>query len=75
MLDLAAASESLRQSRRSSLERLANSTSQRFALFGAAALAIFDAGQAATHQGTAGRPFPNKTPDGSLPRSAPELRP
>jgi hypothetical protein len=58
MPDLAATSESFRQSRRSSLERLANSASRQVSLFGAAALAIFNAGQPAAHQNIPGRASP-----------------
>ncbi len=56
MLDLAATSESLRQSRHNSLERLANSKSRQVALFGAAALAIFSAAQSASHHSVPVRP-------------------
>jgi hypothetical protein len=56
MLDLAATSESLRQSHRSSLERLANSKSRQVALFGAAALAIFSAAHPAPHHNAPARP-------------------
>jgi hypothetical protein len=55
MLDLAATSESLRQSHRSSLERLVNSKSRQVALFGAAALAIFSAAHAASNHSAPAR--------------------
>lgn len=59
MLDLAAAGapiqEILRRSRQKSLERLTNSGSRQVALFGAAALAIFNAGQSVMPQNVPAR--------------------
>ena len=54
MLNLIATSESLPQPRRSALEKLANSTNRQVALLGAAALAIFNAGQSIAQQSVPG---------------------